>query len=583
MSAAAIRQGDYSRRFGPTTGDRVRLGDTDLWLRVEDDHVGYGDEPVWGYARNIRSRMTQQDRATADSELDVLIAGVLVVDALLGVVKTNIGVKDGRIVGIGQAGNPDVTSGIDLTIGPNTLPVMGYGLIATAGGVDSHVHLITPRLVPVALAAGVTTLITAGFEEPPTAMTATLRAFEQLPVNLGLQASARTEVATAVRRVIEAGAIGLKIHEDWGAYPEIIDAVLTLADDHDVAVALHTDGLNESCELEDTVAAIAGRTVHAYHVEGAGGGHIPDLIGLVREPGIICSSTTPTIPYGIGTAAEHPEMILAVHGGSGGDPDDVELAAERVRSATMAAEGPLHELGAISIINSDSQGMGRIGETIRRTWQLAHVMKAWRGGADGAGWPEPPAVRRAVPRPAASLAADGLGPDDNERVLRYLAKYTIEPAITHGLSAEVGTLAPGRLADIVLWRPGFFGVRPELILKAGHFAWGPLGEGNATVEGAEPRRYGAHWGGYGRTPASLSVTFVSRAALEAGIAARLGGERRLVPVSGTRTVRRENLIAGRACPPIMIDPADGTVRLDGRVLGVQPVREVPLSRRYLLA
>lgn len=583
MSAAAIRQGDYSRRFGPTTGDRVRLGDTDLWLRVEDDHVGYGDEPVWGYARNIRSRMTQQDRATADSELDVLIAGVLVVDALLGVVKTNIGVKDGRIVGIGQAGNPDVTSGIDLTIGPNTLPVMGYGLIATAGGVDSHVHLITPRLVPVALAAGVTTLITAGFEEPPTAMTATLRAFEQLPVNLGLQASARTEVAPAVRRVIEAGAIGLKIHEDWGAYPEIIDAVLTLADDHDVAVALHTDGLNESCELEDTVAAIAGRTVHAYHVEGAGGGHIPDLIGLVREPGIICSSTTPTIPYGIGTAAEHPEMILAVHGGSGGDPDDVELAAERVRSATMAAEGPLHELGAISIINSDSQGMGRIGETIRRTWQLAHVMKAWRGGADGAGWPEPPAVRRAVPRPAASLAADGLGPDDNERVLRYLAKYTIEPAITHGLSAEVGTLAPGRLADIVLWRPGFFGVRPELILKAGHFAWGPLGEGNATVEGAEPRRYGAHWGGYGRTPASLSVTFVSRAALEAGIAARLGGERRLVPVSGTRTVRRENLIAGRACPPIMIDPADGTVRLDGRVLGVQPVREVPLSRRYLLA
>ena len=581
--ASTVRQADYAARFGPTTGDRVRLGDTDLWLRVEDDHVGYGDEPVWGYARNIRSRMTQHDRPTADSELDVLIAGVLVVDPLLGVVKTSIGVKDGRIVGIGRAGNPDITSGVDLTIGPNTLPLMGYGLIATAGAVDSHVHLITPRLIPVALSAGVTTLITAGFEEPPAAMAATLRAFEQLPVNLGLQASARSEAAAATERVIEAGAIGLKIHEDWGAYPEIIDAVLTLADEQDVAVALHTDGLNESCELEDTVAAIAGRAVHAYHVEGAGGGHIPDLIGLVREPGVICSSTTPTIPYGTGTAAEHPEMILAVHGGSGADPADRELAAERVRPATLAAEGPLHELGAISIVNSDSQGMGRIGETISRTWQLADAMKAWRAGPDGGGWPAAPAVRRSVARPAGWLADDGLGPDDNERVLRYLAKYTIDPAITHGVSGAVGTLAPGRLADIVLWRPGYFGVWPELVLKAGHVAWGPLGEGNATVEGAEPRRYGPHWGGYGRAAAALSATFVSRAALEAGLAARLGGERRLIPVSGTRSVRRDSLTAGRACPPITIDPADGTVRLDGRVLAAEPMGEVPLSRRYLLA
>jgi urease subunit alpha len=472
---------------------------------------------------------------------------------------------------------------VDLTIGPNTLPLMGYGLIATAGGVDSHVHLITPKLVPTALAAGVTTLITAGFEEPPPAMAATLRAFEQLPVNLGLQASARTEHAAAVQRVIDAGAIGLKIHEDWGAYPEIIDAVLRLADDNDVAVALHTDGLNESAELEDTVAAIAGRTVHAYHVEGAGGGHIPDLIGLVREPGIICSSTTPTIPYGTGAAAEHPEMILAVHGGSGTDAADVELAAERIRPATMAAEGPLHELGAISIINSDSQGMGRIGETIRRTWQLAGAMKAWRQTADGAGWPDAPEVRRAAPRPAASLADDGLGPDDNERVLRYLAKYTFDPAITHGLAADVGTLGPGRMADIVLWRPGYFGVKPELILKAGHFAWGPLGEANATVEGTEPRRYGAHWGALGRTPASLSVTFVSRAAMEAGIAGQLGGERRLALVRGTRSIRRADMIAGRACPQVTVDPAHGTVRLEGRGLAAAPVAEVPLSRRYLLA
>src|SRR5215813_2251428 len=460
MSPAAMRQHDYSARFGPTTGDRVRLADTDLWLRVEDDHVGYGDEPVWGYARNIRSRMTQQDRATSASELDVLIAGVLVVDPLLGVVKTNIGISGGRIVGIGRAGNPDITAGVDMTIGPNTLPIMGYGLIATAGAVDSHVHLITPRLIPVALSAGVTTLITAGFEEPPAAMNATLRAFEQLPVNIGLQASARTEAAAAVQRVIDAGAIGLKIHEDWGAYPEIIDAVLGVADDNDVAVALHTDGLNESCELEDTVAAIGGRAVHAYHIEGAGGGYIPDLISLVREPAIICSSTTPTIPFGTGTAAEHPEMILAVHGGSGADPADLELAVERVRPATLAAEGPLHELGAISIINSDSQGMGRIGETIRRTWQLAHAMKLWRATEAGRDWPE------------TALRPERPG-DDNERVLQYLAKYTAEPARVHGIEREAGSLRPGRLADIVLWRPAYFGVRPELVLKGGWFAWGP--------------------------------------------------------------------------------------------------------------
>ena len=444
-----MRQDSYTRRYGPTAGDRLRLGDTGLWLRVEDDHVGHGDEPMWGYARNIRSRMTQHDRAAGESELDVLVAGVLLVDPLLGVVKTNIGVKDGRVAGLGRAGSPDITAGVDLVIGPNTLPVMGYGLIATAGGVDSHVHLITPRLVPVALSAGVTTLITAGFEEPPAAMAATLRAFEQLPVNLALQASARADLRAPAERVIEAGAAGLKIHEDWGAYPEIIDAVLRVADDYDVAVALHTDGLNESCELADTVDAIGGRAVHAYHVEGAGGGHIPDLIGLVREPSVVCSSTTPTVPYGVHAAAEHPEMILAVHGGSGADPDDLELAAERVHPATMAAEGPLHDLGAISIVNSDSQGMGRIGETIRRTWQLADAMKAWRSGTGGQGWPDAPAIARARPRPAASLAEDGLGPDDNERVLAYLAKYTIDPAITHGVSAEVGTLAPGRLADIV--------------------------------------------------------------------------------------------------------------------------------------
>ncbi len=546
---------EYARRYGPTVGDLVRLGDTDLRVHVDADDVGYGDEPMWGFAKNWRSRQAQQDRPTGDSELDMILVGVTLIDPVLGVRKTNIGIKDGRIAGIGRAGNPDITDGIDLVIGPNTWPCNAYGLIATAGAVDSHVHAITPRLVPVALSAGVTTLITAGFEEPVYVMDKTYRAFEHLPVNLGLQASARTDAREPVERVIEAGACGLKIHEDWGAYPEIIDATLTLAGAHDVAVCLHTDGLNESAELEDTVAAIAGRTVHAYHVEGTGGGHFPDVIGLVREPNIICSSTTPTLPYGRATAAEHLEMILAVHGGSVDVPEDVAAARERIHEGSMAAEGPLHDMGAISIINSDSQGMGRIGETVRRTWQLAHVMKAWAGEAGG---------------------------QDNDRVLRYLAKYTVEPARTHGIAGHVGSLEPGRLADIVLWDPRYFGVKPLLILKAGIFAWGALGEGNASVEGAEPVRYGAHWGGTGGAAAALSTTFVSQAALDAGIKEHLDSGRRFAAVEGTREVLRSSLLHNRAVPAIDVDPADATVTLDGVVLAVAPVTDVPLSRRYLL-
>lgn len=564
-----IPREEYARRFGPTAGDRIRLGDTGLWVRVERDDTGYGDEPVWGYAKNFRSRQAQFDRACADSELDMLIAGVVLIDPFLGVVKTSIGVKDGRIAGIGRAGSPDVTAGVDLTIGPNTWPVNGYGLIATAGGVDSHVHLLTPRLVPVALASGITTLITAGFEEPAYAMDKTLRGFEFLPVNVGLQASARTGLAGPGERVLAAGACGLKIHEDWGAYPEIIDATLSVADAHDVAVCLHTDGLNESCELEDTIAAIGGRAVHAYHVEGAGGGHVPDLIGITRAPSVVCSSTTPTVPYGLAAAAEHLEMILMVHGGSAAAADDVAAALDRIHPATMAAEGPLHDLGAISILNSDSQGMGRIGETVRRAWQLAHHMKQWRRTPNGSGWPVP--------------GGGQVGePDDNRRVRQYLAKYTAEPARVHGIEQEVGSLRPGRLADIVLWRPAQFGVRPELVFKGGWFAWGALGSGNATVEGAEPRRYGAHWGATGTAAAALCTTFVSQAAMEAGLARRLGSHRRFLAVRGTRSVRRADLVANTATAAIEVDPADGTVLLDGRVLRAEPVREVPLSRRYLL-
>ncbi len=559
----------YHLRYGPTTGDRVRVGDTDLWLRVERDLHDPGDEPLWGYAKNLRARMTQSAGAAGPSELDVVVAGVLVVDPTIGVVKADIGIKDGRVVGVGRAGNPEISDGIELPIGPHTDPIMGYGLIATPGVVDSHIHLITPQLLPAALSAGTTTLITAGFEEPPRQMLRRLMAFEGWPLNVALQAGARGEADAGLDELLEAGAVGFKIHEDYGAYPEVIDRTLAYADAHDVVVSLHTDGLHESAELEDTVAAIAGRTVHAYHVEGTGGGHVPDLIGLVREASILCSSTTPTLPWGVAAAAEHVAMTLLNHGGNPWLPGDIALVRERIHPATMAAEGPLHELGAIGIVNSDSQGMGRIGEVLRRTLQLAHVMKAWRGSEAGSGWP--------------GLPDDGGDPfDDNARVLRYLAKATVEPAIVHGLADEVGSLRPGRLADIVLWKPAFFGVKPEAVLKGGAHAWGPLGDGNASLERSEPTRFRPDWGGHGLAPADTSVTFVSAGGLAGGIAARLGTRRRIVAVRGCRGLTRSSLWANRAVAPVSVDPGDGRVTIDGRALAVDPVSEVPLSRRYLL-
>jgi urease subunit alpha len=546
-------------RYGPTVGDAVRLGDTDLWIRVAADLQAPGDAPIWGYAKTMRPRAAQ-GRAS-DSELDTVVAGALVLDPTLGAIKADIGIKDGRVVGVGRAGNPDISQGIELPIGPHTQPVMGYGLIATPGAVDSHVHLISPELLPAALSGGVTTLLTAGFEEPPRAMHGVLAATAAWPLNIGLAACARAEDDGSLEALLDAGACGFKIHEDYGAHAELIDHVLRFAATHDVAVALHTDGLHESAELEDTVAAIAGRTVHAYHVEGSGGGHVPDVIGLVREPNIICSSTTPTIPYGINAVAEQLPMIVRNHGASFGVATDLALVRERIHAATMAAEGPLHELGAIAIVNSDSQGMGRMMETVRRTFQLAHVMRAWEG---------------------TDLGDDPH--DDTERVLRYLAKVTIEPAITHGVSHEVGSLQPGRLADIVLWEPAWFGVKPAAVLKGGSLAWGPLGEGNASVEGAQPTRYRADWGGSGTGAGRGSVTFVSGAALAsprtAGTLAAHG--RRLVAVHGTRGLTRADLLRNRATAAIKVDVRDGEVSLDGRRLAVDPVSEVPLSRRYLL-
>jgi urease subunit alpha len=558
-------------RLGPGSGDRIRLGDTDLWVRVEGDRQAAGDEPIWGYAKNLRLGLAQAG-TPSPSELDLVIVGVVVVDPVIGVVKADIGIKDGRIAGVGRAGNPEISDGIELVIGPHTGRISGYGLIATPGAVDSHVHTISPKLVPAALSAGVTTLVTAGFTEPPASMERTLRGLETWPVNVGLQATARSTEPAALEVLLEAGAVGFKIHEDYGAYPELIDATLRFADEHDVSVSLHTDGLHESAELEDTVAAIAGRTVHAYHVEGSGGGHVPDVIGLVREPNVICSSTTPTIPWGASAGDEVVPMTILSHGGSFGLGEDLALVRERLHPATMAAEGPLHELGAIQIVNSDSQGMGRMMETVRRTFQLAHAMKAWRATAAGA------ATSGAV----SGAVSEDDSADDNDRVLRYLAKVTIEPAIIHGLADHVGSLQVGRLADIVLWKPAYFGVKPSLVIKGGHGAWAPLGEGNASVRSAEPTRYGPDWAGLAKGAPSVAVTFVAASADVAALRRRIDSGRTFLAVSGCRRLTRAALVRNRATAPIAVSPVDGTVTLEGRPLAAEPVTEVPLSRRYLL-
>jgi len=573
VSARHLSPTEWRARFGPRAGDRIRLGDTDLWIRVERDLQAPGDEPIWGYAKNLRLRMVQVPTA-GPSELDSVVVGAVIVDPLLGVLKADIGIKDGRIVGVGRAGSPDVSEGIDLPIGPHTVPVSGYGLIATPGGVDSHMHTIGPALMPAALSGGMTTLISAGFDEPPASMERTVRGLEGFPINIGLQANARSMADADLDILLAAGAVGFKMHEDYGAYPELIDHTLAYADTHDVSVSLHTDGLHESAELEDTVAAIAGRTVHAYHVEGSGGGHVPDLLGLVREANVICSSTTPTIPWGVTAGDETVAMTVLNHGASFGVGEDLELIRERLHPLTMAAEGPLHELGAIQIVNSDSQGMGRIMESFRRAIQLAHVMKAWRTTDAGRG-------HRGLPADGPTDGSADAG-DDNLRVLRYLAKVTIEPAITHGISGHVGTLSPGRLADIVLWKPAFFGIKPESILKGGHPAWAPLGEGNATVERAEPTRYASEWAGMAHAAPSVSLLFVSGAADAAALRRKLDTGRTIVAAAGLRGLTRASLALNRATAPIEVDPRDGRVTLAGRSLAVEPVADLPLNRRYLL-
>jgi urease subunit alpha len=496
------------------------------------------------------------DRLPAASELDLLITNVVVIDPVLGVVKASIGVKDGLIAGVGRAGNPDIVDHPDLLVGSATAPIYGHGFIATPGGVDTHVHLVQPRLVPVALAAGMTTLITGGLNDNPAFNARRMfEAFEHQPVNLGLLGRAAATVPDPLARQIESGTCGLKVHEDYAGYPSVIDRALAVADLYDVQIAMHTDGINESCELHETVAAIAGRAIHAYHVEGIGGGHAPDILAIVGVGNVIGSSTTPTIPYGRNVVAEHHAMMWSVHGMNPRVPSDRVMIADRIRDNTMRAESVLHELGAISIINSDSQGMGRIGESIRRTWQLAHQMKTLAGG-------DPP--------------------HDNPRILQYLAKYTINPARAHGIHRWVGSLEPGKIADIVLWRPEFFGVKPELVIKGGYPAWGALGEGNASIPQSEPVVYGAHWGGHGAAPASLSANFVSAAAAAGDFRHQVGGRRRALAVAGTRQVGKRHMLYNQANPRIEIDPRTVEIRIDGQPLPPLPGDDLPLNRRYFL-
>ena len=554
--AREISRRDYAARYGPTAGDRIRLGDTNLLALIERDETSYGDEVLRGWGKTLRTGLMMNDRLPAESELDLLITNVIVGDPVLGVVKANIGVKDGVIVGVGRAGNPDVVDNPDLLVGSATAPVYGLGFIATPGGIDTHVHLVQPRLVSVALAAGMTTLVTGGLNDNPAYnLRRMFLAFEDQPINLGILGRAASTVPDALVRQIEAGACGLKVHEDYAGYPSVIDQALTVADAHDIQIAMHTDGINESCELHETVAAIGGRAIHAYHVEGIGGGHAPDILAIAGIDNVIGSSTTPTIPYGRNVVAEHHAMMWSVHGMNPSVPSDRLMVADRIRDATMRAESVLHDLGAISIINSDSQGMGRIGESIRRSWQLAHQMKLVRGGA---------------------------APHDNPRIMQYLAKYTINPARAHGIDRWVGSLEPGKIADIVLWRPEFFGVKPELVIKGGFVAWGALGEGNASIPGSQPTIYRAHWGGSGLAAASVSANFVSTAAAAGGFRRQVRSRRRALAVTGTRRVGKRHMLYNQTNPRIEIDPRTVEIRIDGAPLPPLPDEDLPLNRRYFL-
>ena len=561
----------YAEIYGPTTGDRVRLGDTGLVVEVERDHTSYGDECVFGGGKVLRDGMGQRAGVTQAGALDLVITNALVVD-WTGVFKADVGVKDGRIAGIGKAGNPDVMAGVapELVVGPTTEVIAAEGLILTAGAIDTHIHFISPQQAFEALASGVTTFVGGG-TGPATGTNATtctpgarhvglmLQALDGIPLNVGLLGKGNASRPEGLHEQVEAGCCGLKLHEDWGTTPAAIDQCLAVADAHDVQVAIHTDTLNESACAEHTIAAFRGRTIHTFHTEGAGGGHAPDIIRVCGEPNVLPSSTNPTRPFTVNTVDEHLDMLMVCHHLDPSIPEDVAFAESRIRGETIAAEDVLHDLGAISMTSSDSQAMGRVGEVVTRTWQTAHKMRAQRG-----------------PLPGERTGSDNL------RVRRYVAKYTVNPAVAHGFGHLVGSVEPGKLADLVLWRPAFFGAKPELVLKGGFIAWAQMGDSNASIPTPQPVSMRPMFGAFGRAAGASSFAFVSRAAAEAGVGARLGLTKQVAAVRGCRGLGKRDMRLNDALPKIQVDPETYEVRADGELLRCEPARVLPLAQRYFL-
>ena len=571
---ARISRRAYAEMYGPTTGDRVRLADTGLVIEVEHDFTVYGEEVKFGGGKVIRDGMGQSQRGRADV-VDTVITNALIVDAVTGIVKADIGLKDGRIAAIGKAGNPDIQPGVTIPIGAATEVIAGEGMIVTAGGIDSHIHFICPQQIEESLASGITTMIGGG-TGPATGTFATtvtpgawhlaqmLKAADGFPMNIGFTGKGNVSLPGPIEEQIEAGAIGLKLHEDWGTTPAAIDNCLAVADRYDVQVAIHTDTLNESGFVEASVAAMKGRVIHTYHTEGAGGGHAPDIIKVVGESNVLPSSTNPTRPYTVNTLDEHLDMLMVCHHLDPGIAEDLAFAESRIRRETIAAEDILHDLGAISMMSSDSQAMGRPGEVILRTWQTAHKMKQQRG-----------ALRIDAAR------ADGAR-NDNWRVRRYVAKYTLNPAITHGIAHTVGSIEVGKWADLVLWRPAFFGVKPSLILKGGTIAMALMGDPNASIPTPQPVHYRPMFGSFGGATAAGSLTFVSQAALGAGIGSRLGLAKTLVAVSGIRTLSKASMVLNDYAPSMSVDAETYEVRADGQLLICEPASVLPMAQRYFL-
>ncbi|WP_293122995.1 urease subunit alpha [Moorena sp. SIO4G3] len=562
----------YAETYGPTVGDRIRLADTELVIEVEQDYTTYGDEVKFGGGKVIRDGMGQSPISRAEGAVDLVITNALILD-WWGIVKADIGIKDGKIVNIGKAGNPYIQDNVTIIIGPSTEAVAGEGMILTAGGIDAHIHFICPQQIETAIASGITTMIGGG-TGPATGTNATtctpgawnihrmLQAADAFPVNLGFLGKGNSAKPEGLQEQVIAGAMGLKLHEDWGTTPATIDTCLSVADQFDIQVAIHTDTLNEAGFVENTIAAFKNRVIHTYHTEGAGGGHAPDIIKVCSEANVLPSSTNPTRPYTLNTLEEHLDMLMVCHHLDRGIPEDVAFAESRIRRETIAAEDILHDLGAFSMIASDSQAMGRVGEVIIRTWQTAHKMKVQRG--------------------VLSTTPGETGENDNFRAKRYVAKYTINPAIAHGIANYVGSIAEGKLADLCLWRPAMFGVKPEIVIKGGAIAWSQMGDANASIPTPQPIHMRPMFGSFGGAIAATSVTFVSQAALDQDIPAQIGLQKSAVAVSNTRNLSKTDMKLNDALPQIEVNPETYEVRADGELLTCEPATVLPMAQRYFL-